>query len=469
MIRRMLLPVACLLASVTAVLADGPVRVTISDNANDVQEIFLPVDPKILAQMTYSTNMVYGLQVENKRLTLATSARTNIRLEGQSFVPTNAKKSALPPGPNKKQRVGTQYTWSKSGINVTQVLEVVPGKPSAKPKAGEKRRMDTLLVRYTLENTDTKAHKVGVRLRIDTYCWTNDGCLFASPEKFPDKILDGVELKDKDVPAYLQILQNNNLKNPGWVAHFTLRFGPKFEGPNRVVLTHHGVADNGWDTPAQPANGDSEAAFFWDEKLLKPGEKRELAFAHGQGIASNPENEGLVSLELGGAFEPGKQFTILARVDDPQDGQALTLDLPPGLTRIEGKPTQAVPPPGADGRSVVMWKVQVDKLGDNALKVRSSSGVTYNTSLKIEAAARAELIRIPAKGAPPDEMAPGKKKQKHAFTTALSAPTAGPAVPVASAATADCRPSRQDRLPATNRTTAPPAARPGAAAAARPP
>ena len=47
---------------------------------------------------------------------------------------------------------------------------------------------------------------------------------------------------------------------------------------------------------------------------------------------------------LGGSFEPGKVFNISAVVADPALGQTLTLELPKGMHRLEGKDVQAVAP-----------------------------------------------------------------------------------------------------------------------------
>jgi hypothetical protein len=384
---RHLFPAVTWLTLTAAVVqGDPPVRVHIQEEKTKIEEIALPVEPTIRAQPNFTGNMSYGLSVEGKRLTFGPgSARTNLKIDGQLQAP-NGINTQLPKAANGKARVGMQCVSKHGNLVITQTLEVVAGKPSAKPKPGEKRRMDTLLVRYTIENKDAKPHTVGVRLRMDTYCWTNDGCLFASPEKFPGKILDGVELKGKDVPNYLQILQNPDLNNPGWVAHFTLRFGSKYDGPTRAVLTWHGANDDGWNTPAMKANGDSEAAFYWDDMVVPAGGKRELAFAHGQGIAASPESEGRVALEFAGNFEPGKVFTITAVVSDPVEGQSLHLALPPGLEVVEGKDVQPVSPPSADGIGFVMWKARVVKMGTHTLKVRSSNGVEYTTKVTIEEA-----------------------------------------------------------------------------------
>ena len=147
---------------------------------------------------------------------------------------------------------------------------------------------------------------------------------------------------------------------------------------------------------AQPA-GDSAVAIFFDPKVLLPGGKRDMAYAYGIGIASNPEKEGRVNLQFAGSFEKGKQFTITAYIDDPVESQSLTLDLPAGLRLAEGKATQSVPAQPQGGQSIVLWKIQVEKLDSFALQVRSSNGVVYNTRLTIEEAPQPELIYIEPK------------------------------------------------------------------------
>src|SRR5262249_47116429 len=94
--------------------------------------------------------------------------------------------------------------------------------------------------------------------------------------------------------------------------------------------------------------------------------------------------EGKVSVALGGSFEPNKLFTVTAQVDDPVPGQRLTLDLPPGMERVEGKEMQVVPPPSAaTGSSLVLWKAKVLRLGQFPLRVRSSTGVTQTKNITI--------------------------------------------------------------------------------------
>ena len=114
---------------------------------------------------------------------------------------------------------------------------------------------------------------------------------------------------------------------------------------------------------AIPANGDSALAFFWDPREIKPGAKREFAYALGQGVASKLENEGAVKVDLVGSFEPNKMFTIKPSSTIPRPGQSLTLELPDGLERLEGKETQPVPAGDADGNRLIQWKARVLRPG----------------------------------------------------------------------------------------------------------
>lgn len=347
-----------------------------------------PVDPQPVINPTFPGGMTYGLSQSQPRLTFSTgSARTMFQIDGQMVFP-NAPQTALPPDKKGQKRTGVQSTFTNGKVSVTQIMEVVPGRVSDKPPPGAKRKMNALLIRYVVENKDTAAHSVGVRVRIDTYCGNNDGCLFASPKTHKNQILDGIELKDKQVPDFLMILEQPNLQNPGAVGHFTFRMGNKYEPPNRVALTSHGAGENGWNVMVMQAMGDSDAAMYWDPRPIPPGAKREFAFAHGTGIASSVASEGNVKLTFGGSFTPNKLFTLTARVEDPNEGQALTLELPPGLERVEGRETQTVSAPAADGSALVMWKGRVQQPGTYTVRVRSGTGTTYTRTVVITMAGK---------------------------------------------------------------------------------
>jgi hypothetical protein len=156
------------------------------------------------------------------------------------------------------------------------------------------------------------------------------------------------------------------------------------ERPDKLLLTRYGFGFNTWDMPVMASMGDSAIAIYWEPKDLRPGAKREYAYAYGKEVAVNLEGIGQVEMAVDGSFEPGKTFKILARVSDPAPGQVLSLELPEGMSLLEGREMQPVPPPlGDDPNSMVVWRARVEQPGDYAVRVRSSTGVTQGKLISI--------------------------------------------------------------------------------------
>jgi hypothetical protein len=299
--------------------------------------------------------------------------------QGGRFEAVNVK---LPKGANGKQRTGHSTVWLIDNLRITQTMELYPTKPKA---PGQKRLLNTVLITYSIENKAASAQTVGVRGCMDTFVINNDGCLFAAPTK-PNEILDGVVLKDKTLPPYVEMLQIPNLKNKGYVSHLTLNVGKRHEQINKVILSSLQVGFGQWDMPVAKANGDSAISFYWETKAIPPGGKRDLAYAYGEGVAVAPDGEGRFQMALGGSFEPGKVFTISAVVADPTVGQTMTLELPAGMERLEGKEVQPVAPLADEQEySTVLWKARVLQPGNYPIRLRSSTGVTQSKIVSITA------------------------------------------------------------------------------------
>ena len=379
-----------LLASVAAQEPRGPVKVTIKDGRAVVGESTLPLDQTVRIKPEFSGQNAFGLAVEGKNITCSTqgSVWQSIIVSGNisnPFAsPENNPPMPLPQTAAGKKRLGTQSSWQHNGVHVTQFIEIVPSKPSQKTALGQKRKLDTCRVTYILENKDNRPHKVAFKTAVDILIVSNDRALFASPTTEPGKILNGVRLEGKALPEYIWVLEQPDLTNPGFMATMTFKHG-KGENPNKVVLANLGVVANfqQWDVPPVMA-GDSACALFWEEKELKPGHKRELVWGYGGGISTSGENDGKVTIGLSGSFEPGKLFTIVAQVDDPLPDQALALELPVGLDRVDGREIQAVAPASETGSSVVLWKARVVRPGDYEIRVRSSTGAVQSKQVMIE-------------------------------------------------------------------------------------
>jgi hypothetical protein len=361
----------------------SPVKVSFKDDKPVLnEEAAAPVDP--VRRIQYGSTGLGATVRSERNETLHLSHFPSFHIDGQFFQNQPPGRyeylnRPLPRGKGRKDREGFQSAFIVNDLRITCSVSLVPTKPATK---GAKRRMDSVLIHYLVENKGNRPHKFGLRIYMDVYVINNDGAQFAAPT-MPGKILNGVELKGKQLPPYVQLLQVPNLKNPGYVAHLTLDLGNKIEKPERVVLTQHGQGFGRWEMEAVVA-GDTALGVFWEPKDIKPGGKREMAYGYGQGIVPSPESEGAVKLALGGSFEPGKAFDVTAYVTDPAAGQSLTLELPAGMALVEGPPTQPVPePPGEEATSLVRWRARVLRLGEFPLRVRSSTGVTQGKTVTV--------------------------------------------------------------------------------------
>jgi hypothetical protein len=370
-----------------------PVKVEIKDEeTSDVASLAAaPVDPKPRVLWLYSAGMRFGIgAVETKKLlTYAANGATNqtlLRVNGQigefggplgKFVERDAK---LTEDAAKNVYAGSKSVWASGNLHYTQILELVPSKqPHLAPRDSQGARLlDTVRVRYLIENKDTKTFKVGLRTQIDTLIGGNDGVPFTVPG------LSGLVTHFADfprvapIPDFIQALERPNLRDPGTVAHLSLKLGGAIEAPGRVSLTHWpGVGYPNWDVPLMPLAGDSAVVLYWFDKLLKPGEIREMGYAYGLGSVASSDPGGKLGLTLGGSFEPGESFTVTAYVQGVEKGQTLALELPEGLERIDGTEVQKVPPPVRGViTSIVTWKVKVLETGNFPLKVASSNGLS---------------------------------------------------------------------------------------------
>jgi hypothetical protein len=361
-----------------------PVQVTIRDEKPVVIEPVVPLDP--MRRIQYQPQPLGVMVRSETNQTLHLSHFPALSLDGQFLQQgqggrVDYQNRPLPRGKGTKDREGfaTSFVYPDN-IRVTVKVSVEPTKPSTK---GAMSRLDAVMIHYTIENQGKQPHKVGLRIYIDTYVIDNDGCLFAAPT-IPDKLLDGIVLRDKLLPPYVQMLQRPDLRNPGFVAHLSLDLGPKLEKPDRVVLTHHGAGLGTWEMPVMPAQGDSALGIFWEPRELKPGGIRECAYGFGQGIVTDLSNQGQLELALGGSFELGKLFDVTAYVTDPAPGQYLTLAVPEGVVLAQGKQQQAVPPPkDGETKSVVFWRASMQRPGEFAVRVHSSTGTTVGKLVAI--------------------------------------------------------------------------------------
>jgi hypothetical protein len=362
-----------------------PYKITVKDEQDKVVEPVLPVDPGIHIKLTSGPGMTWGLKTpDGKRLVISDhSAFVRFKIDGGMIHPGGQTMPLPPKKGSKIPRHGALYQYQFKDLHITHTQEIVPGKPPGLSKPGQKRKMDTVVFKYVIENKGNNETKFAMRVGMDAYNWTTDGPPLGIPGT--GKVLDGAFVEGKEVPEYAINMQMRDFKNPGHVAYFTFDQGGKWERPSKVVVSSHGSAYvQNWEVPITPNQFDTDFIFYWAEKPLRPKEKRVIIYGYGTSLATNPDNEGRMTTAFGGSFEPGKSFTLTAYVDDPPENQNLTLVLPKGMKLLEGKETQPVPAVDNDNRSVVTWKCRVLATGTHALQIQSSTGVTLTKTVTVE-------------------------------------------------------------------------------------
>jgi hypothetical protein len=342
-----------------------------------------------------------------KKLTFDEWGRTNntcLRIDGKDFLfgqppGTWLEMQAKLPGERAgRPRDGLASSWRlpDARIQVTQEVEIVPGEQS--------RRLDTCLVRYILENKDTREHRVGIRFMLDTYIGANDGVPFTIPGA--SGLCDEKKSFDRpsEVPDFIQALEKDDPRNPGTVAYLQFHLGSQVEAPERVTLGGWPNQELGqfgfrtalsqltkWNVPFismkeldrlarrinKRAAYDSAVTMYWREQALASDKTRTVGFTYGLGSVDASESEGHLLLTVGGRLVRNGEFTLTALVHNPAAGEKLTLTLPTGFTLIEGAAEQEVPPVPAGATrsdSPVTWRIRAGDDGKHELSVRSSKG-----------------------------------------------------------------------------------------------
>jgi hypothetical protein len=354
-----------------------------------------PSDPKKFKKLTYDE--------------FGRTSNTCVRVDGIEFLlgqPQGAGQWDPPikqplgkdPLEDNRERIGYRSKWIYSDVWIEQQVEVVPVGLSPD---GKRRLLDTCLVTYVITNKNTKApHKVGLRFLLDTYIGANDGVPFTIPgEKDLCDTFKDFDGPDK-VPDFISALERQDVKDPGTVAHVSLKVGGGLEAPGRVILGAWPNADlfkvnpvkaakaqrqnTGWEVPVMSMqeqvlkskdnpNGDSAVTLYWEEKRLEPEKVRKLGFAYGLGNVTGDAGKGTLGLTSGGELVAGKEFTLTAYVKDPVAGQLIELGVPSSFTLVGDKEAQRVPAPTSGSVSTVTWHVKASRSGVFTLKLSSGN------------------------------------------------------------------------------------------------
>jgi hypothetical protein len=309
-----------------------------------------------------------------------------------------------------RERIGYKSKWiySNQAITIEQQAEVIPVGLSPD---GKNWLLDTCLISYVITNNDRINHKIGLRFLLDTYIGANDGVPFTIPGEKDLCDTDKDFVGTDKVPDFISALERQDVKDPGTVAHVSLKVGGGLEPPTRVTLgswpdrdlfqvdAAKGANAKGeetlWEVPVmsmqsvkqlKKPNGDSAVTLYWEEKEQPPGGVRKLGFAYGLGSVTGDAGKGTLGLTSGGELVAGKEFTLTAYVKDPVQNQKISLKLPGSMTFAAGDgETKPVPAATAGSVSTVTWHVKASKSSVFTLHL-SSAGVDLKHKIMVRPA-----------------------------------------------------------------------------------
>lgn len=243
-------------------------------------------DPSIAFEYDWKLN--FGVVISRdplgrpvkKQLTFDTMGQTNgtlVRVDGKDTEFGTTGGEFLEQG--KESENPSIALWKVTKIKVTQRLEITTGKTG---------KLDTLLVRYDLENTDSRPHQVGLRVMIDSAIGSPDN------DGVPFRYAGGKELvttfkdfPEGTLPEWAEALEKPDQKEPGTITVMTLKVGRGLEAPNRASITMWpGAAPAAWEIPLESfgpggAKRDSSLVLYWNPVELKAGQKRSLGYGYG--------------------------------------------------------------------------------------------------------------------------------------------------------------------------------------------
>lgn len=281
--------------------------------------------------------------------------------------------------------------WVAQDVEVAQTVSYVYGTSTG--------RVDTIQIKYDLNNQGRTAKDVGLRIMLDTLIGDNDGVPFVVPGQ-EGIVSHAVDLRGAEVPDFIQALEFPNLTEPGVIVHLTLG-GADATRPDRLVISAWCDPDAEWDyyqdlggdghplrrCGRQSSTPDSAVGLYFDPRPLPPGETRTIITYYGLGGISSTETGNVsLSLTFSQVVRQGDTFWVTALITAPQEGQTVHLELPAGLTLAAGYGPDQPVTPGAD-YTQVSWQVVAEApLDDGPITATlQPDGITESQSITVQA------------------------------------------------------------------------------------
>ncbi len=284
------------------------------------------------------------------------------------------------------------WAMTNPSVEITQTLRIIPG--------AQTNKLDTVLVRYRIENRGNKNLNIGFRFLLDTFIGTNDAVPFLIPGE-SELCSTSLIMEHNSVPDFLQALENNNLNSPGTVANISLQ-NIGLEKPDKLTLgcwpdyRLQDIIPQGnkckeaftlWDVPVASISTlkppDSALTLYWNPKEIQPFKAREVGFSYGLGTFAGSQGQGQLALTAGGSFIPNGEFTLTAYVSGHTSADSLDLKLPLGFKLLDGQ--EKTPLRTSQSKYAISWKLKAPPSeGESLFKIESSKGFKEQLSIQIK-------------------------------------------------------------------------------------
>lgn len=294
------------------------------------------------------------------------SSFTTLRIDGMDRIYGQDGSFIQPP--TNEGALNNHSLFQMDEVAVRQTLSI-----ATNPATG---RADATAIRYTMTNTGTAPHEVGLRLMIDTMLNNNDGAPFRVPAAggSTEAVTTERDWTGGAMPPFWQAFED--LANPQVSAQMSLQ-GADATPPDRMTIAHWGaISGTAWEFTADPTRdvtSDSAVGMWWNPLPLAPGETRTVVVYYGR-----PQVEATQALTLScPASLPYAEWSDhpvnLASYFVNTTGATypgVSMEIETGLTLVDGDPVHHLGDldPGESGSST--WRVQPPSAGTYSSTVR---------------------------------------------------------------------------------------------------
>lgn len=256
--------------------------------------------------------------------------------------------------------------WQIGDIVVTQTLELVPNNQTG--------QQDAAKITYSIHNSGSLSHIVGLRAMIDTQLNGNDGAVFRVPGI--GLVTKETEFVGAEVPDIIH--EFFNVTDSTHVAASAFKSNGA-TAPDRLILAgwwnlrntaYDYTVDPNYDfTDSSVGRPDSAYAAYWNPTSLEPGAVRTYSTVYGLAeltgdlqppLALGVTGPATLSV-VNGSYSPNPfdvTATLLNNGTAAATNVQLTLNLPDGLTLATGSATQVLGDLAVGQERDVSWRVQ---------------------------------------------------------------------------------------------------------------